>query len=223
HMCPLVKTEYIYEDDSNNSPQVVTKEIPFTATELAKLWRDLARTARESETEYGWRISLSGGDGIMLSEKEAEGYWGPGIFLTTGNCCAPWSLSQRTAWGVGLNPLERRDPLAITGSVDQLLESVQKVACLQMMYDQELKPNLSSPTLLPEDPERMTPLIRGLPDSPRPIRIQLQGRIQNVPREEQIAAAEGMVTPEQRRWRKKVWTWGEIVQELTNYVRRTPP
>jgi len=45
-MYPLVKMEYVYEDDSDNRPQVITKEIPFTATELAKLRKDFARTAR---------------------------------------------------------------------------------------------------------------------------------------------------------------------------------
>ena len=65
----------------------------------------------------------------MFSEKEAEGYWGPGVFLTTGNRQAPWSLTQRAVyWAGGLNPLERGDPLAITGTVDQLVESVQKAA-----------------------------------------------------------------------------------------------
>ncbi|GAB0189146.1 hypothetical protein GRJ2_001379900 [Grus japonensis] len=221
HMCPLVKTEYVYEDNNDNRPQVITKEIPFTATKLAKLRKDFARTARESKTEYVWRVPLSGGDGILLLEKEAEGYWGPGVFLTTGDRRAPWSLTQRVAyWAGGLNPLERGDPLAIAGSVDQLVESVQKAACLQMMYDREL----SSPMLLPVDPERMTPLIRGLPDSLKPIGIQLQGKIQNIPSEERIAAAlEGMVTPEHRRLGRKVWTWGEIAQELINYGRKYGP
>ncbi|XP_075302410.1 LOW QUALITY PROTEIN: uncharacterized protein LOC142365467 [Opisthocomus hoazin] len=225
HMYPLVKTEYVYEDDGDNCPQVITKEIPFAATKLAKLRKDFARTARESETEYVWRVSLSGGDGILLSEREAEGYWGPGVFLTTGDRRAPWSLTQRAAyWAGGLNLLERGDPLAVTGTTDQLLESVQKAACLQMMYDRELKPNLSSPMLLPADPERMTPLIRGLPDSLKPIGIQLQGRIQNTPSEERIAAAlEGGATPDRRWPGRKVWTWGEIAQELINYGRKYGP
>jgi len=189
HMYPLVQTEYVYEDDGDNRPQV-TKEIPFAATELSKLRKDFARTARESETEFVCRVSLSGGDGILLSEREAEGCWGPGMFLTPGNRRAPWSLTQRAAyWVGGLNPLERGDPLAITGTTDQLLESVEKAACLPMLYDRELKPNLSSPVLLPADPERMTALIRGLPDSLKPTGIQLQGRIQNTPSEERAATA----------------------------------
>jgi len=97
-MYPLVKTEFVYEDDGDNRPQVITKEIPFAATKLAKLRKDFARTARESETEYVWRVSLSGRDGISLSEREAEGYWGPGMFLTTGDRRAPWSLTQRAAY-----------------------------------------------------------------------------------------------------------------------------
>jgi len=55
-----------------------------------------------------------GGDGILLSEREAEGYWGPGVFLTTGDRRAPWSQTQRAVyWAGGLNLLERGDPLAI--------------------------------------------------------------------------------------------------------------
>jgi len=74
--------------------------------------------------------------------------------------------------------------------------------------------------LLLADPERMTPLIQGLPYSLKPIGIQLQGRIQNTPSEERAAAAlEGGATPDCQRPRRKVWTWGEIAQELINYGR----
>ncbi|XP_010293447.1 PREDICTED: LOW QUALITY PROTEIN: uncharacterized protein LOC104616342 [Phaethon lepturus] len=142
---PLVKTEYIYDDDQDQSPQVTTKEVPYTATELAKLKKDFSRTPGESEMEYVWRVSFLGGDQILLSEKEAEGYWGPGVFLITGNHCAPWSLTQWVAyWARGLNALERGDPLEIMGTVDQLVESVQKAACLQMMYDPKLEPRQKS-------------------------------------------------------------------------------
>jgi len=110
------------------------------------------------------------------------------------------------------------------GTTDQLLESVQKASCLQMMYDQEIKPNLSSPMLLPADPKRMTPLIRGLPDSLKPIGIQLQGTIQNTPSEERIAAALDGGTAPDRWWPgRKVWMWGEIAQELINCGRKYGP
>ncbi|KFP34609.1 hypothetical protein N324_12161, partial [Chlamydotis macqueenii] len=182
HMYPLAKTEYVYEGETENHPQVVTKEVPFAATELAKLRKDFARTPKESETEYVWRASLLAGGWNPVVRKGTEGYWGPGVFLTTDNCRDPWSLTQRAAyWAGGLNPLERGDPLTITGTVDQLVDSVQKAACLQMMYDRELKPNQGSPVMMPVDPEWMTPLIRGLPDSLKPTGNQLQGMIQSTP------------------------------------------
>ncbi|XP_052520677.1 uncharacterized protein LOC128071716 [Tympanuchus pallidicinctus] len=224
-MRPLIKTEYTFDNSEDLDPQMNVKEIPFSATELAKLKKDFSRSPKESETEYVWRVSLTGGDQIRLTEKEAEGYWGPGVFLTTGNSRAPWSLTQRAAyWAGGLNPLERGDPLAITGTVDQLVESVQKAACLQMMYDRKLQPHHESPMMMPVDPERMTPLIRGLPESLKPIGIQLQGKIQAMPQGERARAAlEGTITPNNLQTAYKVWTWGEVAQELINYGRRYGP
>ena len=121
-MCPVIKTEYIYEDSSDDCPQVITKEAPYTATELAKLRKDFSRMAKESETEYMWRVSLTGGDGILLSEKEAEGYWGPGVFITTGNHQAPWSLTESCVlgWkaephGKGRSPCHNRHGGSVSG------------------------------------------------------------------------------------------------------------
>ncbi|XP_069630645.1 LOW QUALITY PROTEIN: uncharacterized protein [Haliaeetus albicilla] len=214
HVCPMIKTEYVYEDSSDDCPQVITKEAPHTATESAKVRKDFSRMAKVSETEYVWRVSLTGGDGILLSEKEAEGYWGPGVFITTGDHQAPWSLTQRAAyWAGGLNPMERGDLLAITGTVDQLVESVQKAACIQMMYDQELKPHEGSPMMLPVDPERMS-------ISLRPIGIQLRGTILNTLNGERTRSTlEGRMSPDLRQPGRKVWTWGEVAQELTDFGR----
>ena len=137
-MRPLIKTDYTFDGSEDLDRQMSIKETPFSATKLAKLKKDFSRSLKESETEYVWRVSFTGGDQILLTEKEAEGYWGPGLFLTTGKNHALQSLTQRVAyWAGGLNPLEREDPLAITGTADQLVESVQKAACLQMMYDSE--------------------------------------------------------------------------------------
>ena len=81
-------------------------------------------------------------------------YWRLGVFLTTGDYRASWSLTQRAAyWAGGLNPLERGDPFVIMGTVDQLVESVQKAACLQMMYDRKLEPRQESPMMMSVDPE----------------------------------------------------------------------
>jgi len=114
-----------------------------------------------------------GGQDIVVGKGSGR-VLGPGCVLNHRRSPSPVVAdSEGCVLGGGLNPLERGDPLAITGTTDQLLESVQKVACLQMMYDRELKPNLSSPMLLPAEPERRTPLIWGLPDSLKPIGIQL--------------------------------------------------
>ncbi|XP_068265466.1 LOW QUALITY PROTEIN: uncharacterized protein [Nyctibius grandis] len=222
---PLVKVEYAYEDSEDDNPRMVTKEVPYTATELAKLKNEYSRNPTESETEYVWRVSLTGGDQILLSEREAEGYWAPGVFLTPGGHRAPWSLTQQAAyWAGGLNPLERGDPLALTGSVDQLVENVQKAACLQMMHDGELKFRQESPVMVPVDPERMTPLVRGLPDSLKPLGIQLQSTIRNTPQSARVTAAlTGGVTHRSLYPGQKVWTWGEVAQELINYGRKYGP
>lgn len=97
-----------------------------------------------------WRVSLTGGDRIRLSEEESQGYWGPGVFLTVEDDREPWSMTQRAAsCAGGLDPLERGDPLAIpTSGVSQLIESIQKAACLQLMHDRHLVPRQPSPMLL---------------------------------------------------------------------------
>ncbi|XP_071436803.1 uncharacterized protein [Pithys albifrons albifrons] len=224
---PLIKTEYTYEGSDDDTPQITTKEIPYTATELAKLKKEYSRTPKESETEYVWRVSLTGGDQILLSEKEAEGFWGAGVFLTTGDNRAPWSITQRAAyWAEGLSPLERGDPLAIVGNVNQIVESVQKAACLQMMHDRELTPRRESPMMLPVNPERMIPLIRGLPESLKPIGIQLKGQIESLTKEERAAATlEAALSPGayRRENKNKIWTWGVVGQELINYGRKYGP
>uniref|UniRef100_A0A8C5TRN6 Uncharacterized protein n=1 Tax=Malurus cyaneus samueli TaxID=2593467 RepID=A0A8C5TRN6_9PASS len=227
-LCPLIKTEFLYENDQDQAPVITTKEVPFTATELAKLKKDFSRHPRESETEFVWRVSLSGGDQILLSEKEAEGYWGPGVFLTTGDHRAPWSLTQRAAfWAGSLNPLERGDPLAIECTTDEIVESVQKTACIQMMCERKLTPLQESPMMLRVDADRMTPLIRGLPDSIKPIAIQLQGKIQALaPLERMAAALDGTISSpagDGTAQGGKVWTWGEVAQELINFGRKYGP
>ncbi|KFO11890.1 hypothetical protein N312_11416, partial [Balearica regulorum gibbericeps] len=172
---PLIKTEVMY-DSEDAEPAVTTKEIPYTVTELPKLQEKYSRQAKETETEYVWRVSLTGRDRIRLSEEEAQGYWGPGVFLTVDDERKPWSLTQRVVyWAGGLDHLERGDPIAIpTSGVSQLTESVQKAAYLQLMHDRHLVPRQPSPMLLFANPDRMTPLIKGLPDSLRVYAVQIQ-------------------------------------------------
>ncbi|XP_069664901.1 uncharacterized protein [Haliaeetus albicilla] len=236
---PLIKAEYTYVNYEDNDPRITTKEIPYTPAQLAKMKREYGRLPKESETEYVWRVSLTGGDQIQLNEREASGYWGHSIFLTTGDRRAPWFLTQRAAyWAGGLNPLDRGDPLAITGTVEQLLESVHKAACLQMIRERKLIPGCESPMMLPVYPEIMTPLIRGLPESLRSTGIVLQRTIASLdPAEKLESFIKGKSdetnvgsdslfnhssTPSHSK-HKKMWTWGDVAQELIDYSRKYGP
>ncbi|KAK4832806.1 hypothetical protein QYF61_025674 [Mycteria americana] len=203
------------------TPEIITKEIPYSATELAKLQEKYSRVPRETETEYVWRVSLTGEDRIKLSEEAAQGYWGPGVFLTLPNTRAPWSLTQREAyWAGGLDPLEWGDPVTIpTPGQDQITESIQKATCLQLMHDRCLTPHQPSPMLLKADPSQMKPLIKGLPDPLKLYAIQIQDRLRAVlPNQEHLTE---MLTPGRNlgsgMMRSQLWREGlrkEIPREL---------
>ncbi|XP_077638654.1 uncharacterized protein LOC144246093 [Lonchura striata] len=225
HLRPLIKTEYNYLSDDDLDPHITTKHIPYTATELAKLKKEYGRLPYESETEYVFRVSLTGGDQIKLTEQEASGYWGHGVFLTTGDKRDSWSLTQRAAfWAGGTNPLERGDPIAIISTPDQLLESVHKAACLQMIHEKKLIPGFESPMQLPVKPELMTPLIRGLPETLKPTAIALQKTIMTLSPTEKLdrflAVNSQASSPGSNH---KIWTWGEVAEDLINYCRKYGP
>ena len=48
--------------------------------------KDFGHTPRKSEADYVWKVPLMGEDQILLTEKESEGYWEPGIFSTSVPC-----------------------------------------------------------------------------------------------------------------------------------------
>ena len=62
----------------------------------------------------------------MLSEDEANGYWGPGVFLNLGPDLAdtPHSISRRVAyWAGGTDAMGRGEPSIITiKSLSELLQ-----------------------------------------------------------------------------------------------------
>ncbi|XP_064032380.1 uncharacterized protein LOC135192917 [Pogoniulus pusillus] len=221
HMRPLIKTEMLYEDE-DGTPAITTKEIPFSSTELAKLRKEFTRSSGESEVEYVWRVSRTGGDQIRLTEAEATGYWGANVFLTTGNRSGPWSLTQRAAfWAGGFDSKERGEPLVLRGGMNQIMENVQKAACLQMVYDRELKHHFESPLSLLVDPKRMTPLVRGLPDSLKMKGIQLQKEIADTPLTSRIQATlRENLTPGRNQPDGRQWTWEEVARELLDYARQ---
>ena len=114
-------------------------------------------------------------DRIKLLEEEAQGYWGPGVFLTVDDPREPWSLTQWAAYYGGLDPIKRGDLVAIpTSRLSWLMESIKKAACLQLTHDTHLVVCQPSPMLLIANPDRMTPLIKGLPDSLKVYAVQIQ-------------------------------------------------
>ncbi|GAB0206095.1 hypothetical protein GRJ2_003075100 [Grus japonensis] len=214
---PLIKIETIDEGDDDIHTTVRT--IPWSPAELAKLQEKYSRHPEESETEYVWRVSLTGGDQILLSEEEAEGCWGPGVFLTTTMGDHNYSLTMRAAnWAGGIDPQDRGEPVVIkTSGLSDLAVSVQKAACIQAMYERDMLRR--SPMLAPVDPARLTPLIRGLPDSLKKYVVSVQDRI----RATQEANAGPYRAPRAGRpnYRNQmIPTWNEFVQEIVGYGRR---
>uniref|UniRef100_A0A8B9FBA2 Uncharacterized protein n=1 Tax=Amazona collaria TaxID=241587 RepID=A0A8B9FBA2_9PSIT len=181
-------------------------QIPWSPTELMKLREKYSRRMGESETEYLWRISLQGGDMVMLNEEEAGGFWGPGVFLTTTPGDHYYSLTARVAYWAGeSDPQERGEPLSIqTTSYFDLAEAVQKAACIQAMYNRDdLRKSPMSATI---DPDRLNPLIRGFPDCLKMFVVNIQKRIQD---------------HDHRRGRRAyTLTWNEFVQEIDQYGRK---
>uniref|UniRef100_A0A8B9SQR4 Uncharacterized protein n=1 Tax=Anas platyrhynchos TaxID=8839 RepID=A0A8B9SQR4_ANAPL len=78
---PLVKTETTVDD--NDEICTTVRTIPLPPAELVKIQEKFSRRSGESEVEYVCRVSLKGGDRMMLSEEEVGGFWRPGVFLTT--------------------------------------------------------------------------------------------------------------------------------------------
>lgn len=108
-----------------------------------------------------------------------------------------------------------------TSGLDQLNESIQKAACLQLLYDKRLMPYQSSPMFLPVHPDRMTPLIRSLPDPLKLYTIQIQDHFRaaqaiSVKDCFQEALAPDGSSPGSS-WVEPIPTRGEIAQQLINY------
>ncbi|KFQ42709.1 hypothetical protein N333_00184, partial [Nestor notabilis] len=206
---PLVKKETIV--DSDNKIHATKHAVPRTPAELLKLQEKYSRQSGESDVEYVWRVSLTGGDQVLLSEEEARGFWGPGVFLTVAPGDHNYSLTARAAyWAGGIDPQERGDPLIIqTNSLSELITSVQKAACIQAIYERD--PTKKSPMQSFIDPARLNPLIHGLPESLKMYVVGIQIRLQNN-RYSSHSRRRGQCDPN--------LTWEEFVQDVVDYGRR---
>uniref|UniRef100_A0A8B9B985 Uncharacterized protein n=1 Tax=Anser brachyrhynchus TaxID=132585 RepID=A0A8B9B985_9AVES len=198
---PLVKTETTVDDDEIRT---TVRMIPWSPAELVKIQEKFSRWSGESEVEYVWQASLEGGDRVMLSEEEAGGFWGPGVFLTTTPGDHNYSITAQAAyWAGGIDPQERREPLEIIAtSYSDLAVAVQKAACIQATYERD--EFRKSPMLAPIDPVRLTPLIHGLPDCLKMFVANTQDRIQAARRDGDRGRRRNPNSP--------IPTWSEFVQ-----------
>lgn len=102
-LCPLEKTDAVYEMECEEAaPTATTKQMPYSATELAQLQEEYSRHAKEAETVCV--EDFTDGEDIKLLEDETQGPWGPRVSFTMHNGRELWSLTQRTAhWAGGLD------------------------------------------------------------------------------------------------------------------------
>ncbi|OPJ67375.1 hypothetical protein AV530_011660 [Patagioenas fasciata monilis] len=130
-----LKTEK-YTGQHGRKPPSAVRTIRWTEHELSCLQDKFSRKPGETETEYIWRVSLTGGDRILLSNDEAGGFWGPGVFLNGGPDGDQSPTSRVAYWAGGVDPREREEPVIIRiRGLSELSEGVQKAACIQAMYE----------------------------------------------------------------------------------------
>ncbi|KFV74280.1 hypothetical protein N307_00394, partial [Dryobates pubescens] len=221
HVRPLIKTEILYEG-GETTPTITTEEAPFSYTVLARIHKELAHSSGDSEVEYIWQIKkkkTTGGDQIMFTEAEAMGYWGEKVFLTGKK--KKKKTTGAAYWAGGFDAKERGEPIVLRGGMNQIMENVQKAACQQMIYERELKYHFESPLSLLVDSNRMTALIRGLPDSLEIGGIQLQRETADTPLSSRMQAAlRENLTVGGSQPDLKHWTWEEVGRELLDYARQ---
>lgn len=209
----LALTEHRQKQLSDDKTRTTVRPIPWSPMELVELQEKYSRQPGETEVEYVWRVSLSGGDRILLSEEEAEGYWGPGVFLTTTAGDHNYSLTARAAyWAGSINPKDRGEPLVInTTDLSDFVVSVQKAACIQAIYERDV--TRKSPMLAPIDPTRLILLICGLPDCLKMHAAHTLDRIEEARARNKVDR--DSQSPGQDR--VHIITWSEFAQEIISY------
>ncbi|KAM9591487.1 uncharacterized protein ACIBXB_006284 [Morphnus guianensis] len=124
---PLIETER-HAGPHGGSPWSAVCMALWSGPELGELQAKCSRKPGETEPEYLWRVSLTGEDRILLSDDEARGYWGPGVFLRAGPA-GDQSITSRVAyWAGGVDPKERGESVTIrVKGLSELTEGSRKV------------------------------------------------------------------------------------------------
>lgn len=114
----------------------------------------------------------------------------------------------------GLDSLERGVQIAMpTSGLNQLTESVQKAACLQLMHKQQLIPRQPYLLLLKASPDQMTLLIRDPPVSLKGHTIQIQDHLRAAPLGLALRQGSSFTAATIS---DSFLTWLEVAQELTH-------
>ncbi|KAK4810621.1 hypothetical protein QYF61_007358 [Mycteria americana] len=210
---PIVKTERTVGPRGGH-PRHTMRTIPWDPLQLTNLQERYSRKPGETETEYLWRVCLSGGDRIMLSEDEASGYWGPGVFLNLGPdpTNTPHSITSRVAyWAGGIDSMERGEPSIIPiKSLSELSTAVTKAACIQAMHKRGSHDVPLSATV---DFAMLKPLIRG---APAILKSHLVAKRDEIKKDTEHN--EGLGDNAQTA-RKQLPTWADLMHGIVNYSR----
>ncbi|KAK4806261.1 hypothetical protein QYF61_013405 [Mycteria americana] len=210
---PIVKTERTVGPRGGH-PRHTMRTIPWDPLQLTNLQERYSRKPGETETEYLWRVCLSGGDRIMLSEDEASGYWGPVVFLNLGPdpTNTPHSITSRVAyWAGGIDTMERGEPSIIPiKSLSELSTAVTKAACIQAMHKRGSHDVPLSATV---DFAMLKPLIRGAPAILKPHLVAKRDEIKkDTEHNEELG-------DNTQNAHKQLPTWADLMHGIVNYSR----
>uniref|UniRef100_A0A803V7B4 Uncharacterized protein n=1 Tax=Ficedula albicollis TaxID=59894 RepID=A0A803V7B4_FICAL len=110
----------------------------------------------------------------QITTTKILGHWGLGALLTMGDKFNLWSPIQHAVfWARGLNPLERGDLVTLVDTPDQLLENIQKAACLQIIHEIKFTAGHKSPMQLPVNVKQY-PLPSGAKEGLKLVLLVLQ-------------------------------------------------
>lgn len=193
-------------------PRCTVRATAWDPLQLANIREKFSRKPGETETEYLWRVCITGGDQIKLSGNEANGFWGPRVFLNLGPNPAngSHSITSRVAyWAGGIDATERGEPSIIPiRSLNELSTAITKAACIQAMHKRESNDIPITATI---DYVMLKPLLRGAPAVLKPYLIAKRHKIK---RDTECKKGLGNHDP-----CIQLPTWAELMYSIINRAR----
>ncbi|KAM9591119.1 uncharacterized protein ACIBXB_006056 [Morphnus guianensis] len=215
---PIIKTEET-TGPRGGAGDCTRKTTPFDPIQMANLQECYGHKPGETETEYLWRVCLTGRHRILLNGDEANGFWGPGVFLNAGPTPPdnPHSITSRVAyWAGGIDVLERGEPLLIPiKSLNELSTAITKAACIQAMHERS---PLNVPISAIVDPDVLKPLIKGAPAMLKPYLIAKRDEIRrHTDFNALLAIREAADDEEEALVQRNLPTWATLMHDIINH------